>query len=294
MQKYGHKQPSQKELLAIMIGKRKEGYEHITFVGGEPTIHPDFIKILSAAKRLKYKTLLITDGQKLSQWGFALETLPWLDELVFSLHGPIPEIHDALTQRTGSFERQMRAMDFVEKIRREPFYFTSTVLTRLNFPHLESLVDLVCARPGAKGCLISNLTPNEDDPVGLYSEQAVRLNLLSKTFSKLINIARNQGKNIRFLGFPACALGRAREFSADCQEDFPLDVERMVRDSGLELEDSRQYGPRRSRFFPAVCGSCAWAGKRCMGILRAYYDHFGGLELAPIEGSVLGEHSHAV
>ena len=86
------------------------GVKNVHFTGGEPTIHPKFVSVLRLAKKLGLRTSIGTIGTMLSKEKFALEALPFLDEALFSLHGHLPEIHDPLTQREGSFERVVKAI----------------------------------------------------------------------------------------------------------------------------------------------------------------------------------------
>ncbi len=269
------------EMIGLIVKKRREGYEHLTFVGGEPTIHPFFLKILAAAKRLRYRILLITDGQKLASGNFASDVLPLLDELVFSLHGPNSNIHDSLTRRRGSFNRIMKAIEFVGHSKKSPLTSTSTVVTQENFKELESLLHLLGAETAISGHLISNLTPNEDQPVEEYAKRAVRICEMRDLAGNLIRIAESHEKNIRFLGFPACifeGIENARKYSADFHM---INGERSMRENRLNLEDSRDYGPRRMRFFPPVCNPCSLKQKGCHGLLKTYYDCFGDSELMP-------------
>ena len=60
---------------------------------------------LMLAKKLQMRTSIGTIGTMLSRREFAQRALPYLDEALFSLHGPSAEIHDSLTRRKGSFER---------------------------------------------------------------------------------------------------------------------------------------------------------------------------------------------
>ena len=81
---------------------------HLT--GGEPTIHPRFIDVLKLAKKLGMRTSVGTIGTMLKRPQFAEACLPYLDEALFSIHGPDAETHDALTGREGSFEQVTAAM----------------------------------------------------------------------------------------------------------------------------------------------------------------------------------------
>jgi len=83
----------------------KMGAERITFSGGEPMLHPDFLKAVVRAncKGLKVRilsNLLLLDDNKLA-------TLKecHIHEIQTSLYSTEPTIHDAITQIFGSCER---------------------------------------------------------------------------------------------------------------------------------------------------------------------------------------------
>ncbi len=284
MEKYGNRQPSQEELLAIMIRKRKEGYEHITFVGGEPTIHPFFLKILRSAKILGYRTLVITDGQRLARESFSQKVLPSIDELVFSVHGSTSKVHDFLTQTPGSFNNIMRAVMGLEKIKNSPEISISTVLTKDNFLDIERIIQEFTGSPVVKHFLISNLTPNEKEPISEYLGRVVRLGQIRAKAPEWVRLAKQYGRDVRFLGIPACVLEEVSPYSADFHQELSLSSSRtrILREHGLDLEDSRRYGPQRMRDFPDPCCHCSLKEKTCLGISNVYAQYFGAGELNPV------------
>ncbi len=282
MRQYQNHPLSYKEMVQTITRKRLEGCEHITFVGGEPTIHPDFLKLLSAAKRLEYKTLLITNGVRLSEFDFSAKALPLLDEIVFSIHGPNPKVHDGLGKSKGSFNRLMTALDLIERSNSKPFVLTNTVVTKENFEFLEETIDLLSSRSAVRHLLISNLAP-DGNALTFYLDQVVSIKELSSLAPRLVSIAENRKKIIRFFGMPLCALGEVWKSSNDLYWDSRTNVERTTSHGKVELEDTWNYTPQRMRFFPEICASCPARGKECWGIFRVYHKHFGETELSPLK-----------
>lgn len=285
MRQYQNHPLSYKEMVQTITRKRLEGCEHITFVGGEPTIHQDFLKLLQAAKRLKYKTLLITNGIRLSEPRFASRALPLLDEIVFSIHGPNSEIHDELGQSVGSFNKLMKALDLIEVSNYKPFVLTNTVVTRKNFKFLEETVNFLSSKSAVRHLLISNLAP-DGNALAHYLDQVVSIKELGALASQLVPIAESRGKIIRFFGIPLCSLGEAWESSNDLYWDSRTNVERATSHGKVELEDTWNYTPHRMRFFPEICDSCPVREKRCWGVFRIYHKHFGESELNPLSVSL--------
>ncbi len=285
MRQYQKHPLSYKEMIETITRKRREGCEHITFVGGEPTVHPDFLKLLSAAKRLGYATLLITNGAKLSGERFSAKALPLLDEIVLSVHGSEPRIHDDLAQSPGSFKKLWKALELMEKAGQRPFVLTNTVVTQKNINDLERTVKVLTNHSVVKHCLISNLAP-DGSALSHYLEQVVKIEELGSRAPRLVEIAQKRGKIIRFFGMPLCALGGAWESSNDLYWDSRTNVERATSHGQVALEDTWNYTPQRMRFFPDICASCPAREKKCWGVFRVYHKHFGESGLKPWEASL--------
>ncbi|MBT3465167.1 radical SAM protein, partial [archaeon] len=78
----------------------KEGCTRVILSGGEPSIHPDFPKIIKLAKSIGYKKIqTISNGRMFSYRKFLNDCIgSGLSEITFSIHGHTSEIHDALTR----------------------------------------------------------------------------------------------------------------------------------------------------------------------------------------------------
>ena len=91
---------------------RKRGLTRVVLIGGEPTVHPEFVKIVGLARELGYTHIqTITNGRRMCYPGFLSDAVAaGLREVTFSLHGNTPALHDRLTQVPGSFVQAVSAL----------------------------------------------------------------------------------------------------------------------------------------------------------------------------------------
>jgi MoaA/NifB/PqqE/SkfB family radical SAM enzyme len=269
-------------MVRVVLRKRKEGCDHITFVGGEPTVVPQFLDLLKVTKKLGYKTLLITNGGRMSQEKFALEALPLLDEMVISIHGHTPELHDTLVNEEMSFEKINKLFGMLGRMKKKPFVITNTVVLRQNIDKINDIVGYLSAVPAVDHILLSNIAPDGRALKG-YLDQAIRLGELGKIASKLSGIAKKNDKVLRYFGMPLCVLGDAWEDSNDLHWNPRTNVERAFIDGKAGLEDTWNYTPERMRYYPPKCDGCAWKSReKCVGVFQTYFDNFGDEELTPV------------
>lgn len=59
-------QLSTEDSVKLLEMLRREGGEKITFAGGEPTLHPDIGFLVSQAKRIGFRTSIVTNGARLA------------------------------------------------------------------------------------------------------------------------------------------------------------------------------------------------------------------------------------
>ena len=100
---------------AIRRAIEERGVENILLSGGEPTIHPDFFKILEFIKSYDVNISLLTNALKLADDKFAERMFSIIDgiklDVTVAFHSHIPEKHDFLTQHKGSFEKSMKGVE---------------------------------------------------------------------------------------------------------------------------------------------------------------------------------------
>ncbi|MBO8458891.1 MAG: radical SAM protein [Bacteroidetes bacterium] len=100
---------------AIRRAIEERGVKNILLSGGEPTIHPDFFRILEFIKSNSVNISLLTNALKLADNDFAKQMFSIIDgeklDVTVAFHSHIPEKHDFLTQHKGSFEKSMRGVE---------------------------------------------------------------------------------------------------------------------------------------------------------------------------------------
>jgi MoaA/NifB/PqqE/SkfB family radical SAM enzyme len=143
-------------LDGILAEARDSGFDHLSFTGGEPTIHPQFAEIVRRTCEAGYRFGFNSNGRNFVDLYPSL--LPYRDPLTvitFSLDGATEETHDRLRGR-GSYRRVMQAVS-VCVVQRLPFTF-NMVVTRHNRHELERMAE-TAIRLGGRGLRFGHLMP---------------------------------------------------------------------------------------------------------------------------------------
>ncbi len=89
----------------------------ITVSGGEPTLHPDFFRILDQFKERNFFVTLLTNADKFAGEGFCREFLKHIDirrfVVVTTIHGSNYQIHEAQNNSKGSFDKSLSGLKFL-------------------------------------------------------------------------------------------------------------------------------------------------------------------------------------
>lgn len=278
---------SLREAAEVLALKRREGFDHVTFTGGEPTLYPRFAELLRYSKRIGFRTYVTTNGNTLGPAPFAHKTLPWLDELCFSVHGPNREIHDGATGDRGSFGLLKRALETVETMPYRPYVLANFVVTPVNVGALADTLRFVSRFKKVRHFLVSNLA-SEGGGKHHYRDLAVPLKRIAREAPALIRLARTSGITLRFFGVPTCILGPGNEeYANDFQWSPRATIERKRdADGHVGLVEIRGWTPTRGRIQTDKCGNCVY-NRLCPGLFERYYREFGDAELSPVmTGSV--------
>lgn len=280
MRAFARHPAGRRELEGVLRSKRAQGYDHVTFTGGEPTLYPRVWEVLRLAKDLGYCTFMISNGAALSLPVFANRVLPFVDELCLSLHGPDAATHDAATGRSGSFARLKAAFDNAERQERARFVFVNSVVTRLNAARLPDTLRLALSWRKVRHFLASNLAP-EGEALRRYPELAVRHEEIARLLPGMAEQAAACGVDLRVFGVPLCALGERRGMSNDLYYSPRVTVARAwLEDGRVGWFEETALTPTRERVLLPACAPCADRGV-CGGIFRRYAEEFGSAGLSP-------------
>jgi len=96
--------------------------DHFLFSGGEPTLHPGFLSILTAFRKKipRVPICLLTNGRKFCYPDFTRDVLrlgktPF--DTVVTIHGFDAPTHDSITRSRGSFSQSMLGLENIFKLR---------------------------------------------------------------------------------------------------------------------------------------------------------------------------------
>ncbi|GAI13770.1 unnamed protein product, partial [marine sediment metagenome] len=134
------------EIKKQMVDARQRGAEYLEMIGGEVTIRPDILEIISFAKNLGFETIMMaTNGRMYSYKDFTRKIFQaGLNSLIFSIHGHNAKLHDYLTQAPGSFKQLNKGVKNVKEIIRELglkriTLGTNTTIVKQNYKYLPQI-----------------------------------------------------------------------------------------------------------------------------------------------------------
>jgi len=256
-----------------------KGFDHVTFTGGEPTLHPYFVEILQFAKGLGYKTYVTTNGGLFISKRFTRKVLPFLDEICFSLHGHNARVHNFHTLREQSFAELVPALKNVEEEDGNIFGLVNMVITRYNFDFVHNLIDFASEYKKIKQIIISNFAP-EGNGLRNFRELVLPLGEIKEKVGEIVKLAQDKFLIVRFFGLPLCILNKYMEHSNDAWWSPRATIEKRRNNGGSFLKTTRSYKPIRKRIKTLKCKICT-KSNICGGVFKKYYQEFGGKELIP-------------
>jgi len=130
------------EIKARLIEGRRNGATRLILSGGEPTIHPNFIKFIKYGHMAGYRRIqTVTNGRMFSYPHYLERCLAaGLGEITFSIHGHNDKVHDALVGVKGAFEEEVRGLELALKDPRV-IVNVDVCLNKANIRHLPELLD---------------------------------------------------------------------------------------------------------------------------------------------------------
>jgi MoaA/NifB/PqqE/SkfB family radical SAM enzyme len=150
------------ELFSRVIREARDvmGVEQIMFTGGEPTLHPEFEKLLIAVEEANLKCSFVTNGWHFERvWPLLSRHRQAVTHVSFSLDGATREAHDRW-RGEGSFERVVRGFS---RCWANQLPFNAKVgIRRDTVPQLEAIA-LFAARLGAAGLSFAHIMPTSTD-----------------------------------------------------------------------------------------------------------------------------------
>lgn len=274
LKKFSSRGLSGLEIARVLRAKRRAGFSHVTFTGGEPSLLAALPAALGAAKALGYKTCVTTNGLGFASRAFARRVVPLLDEAIVSCHGSSEKTHDSLTGKRGSFAAVLSALANMSAEGGKRLYLmVNTVVTKENAAQLPRILRMIAGFKAVRHYLVSYPAP-EGGACADYGAIAVDFDKLRGGISGLWSQALSSGITLRFFGIPACVLGKCAAASNDFYYSPRLTVERAAFPGGRRgLRETESWRPVRRRVYLKACAPCRFRGS-CGGIFRKYLQVF--------------------
>ncbi|MFA5116859.1 MAG: radical SAM protein [Candidatus Omnitrophota bacterium] len=120
---------------------RKKGMRKLIVSGGEPTLHPDYLKILKAASAMGYQGIqTVSNGRMFAYKKFLQEAVAsGLTETTFSMHGHNKKLYEKQSQIKGSFEQALTGLMNALKIK-GLIVNIDIVINKTNYKYLEDII----------------------------------------------------------------------------------------------------------------------------------------------------------
>lgn len=262
-----------KRTATLLVSGRDQGYDGVTFSGGEVTLLKELPAMILLARKAGYREVgVITNGLRLAEESYAEELVAaGLTFCCVSVHGARPRTHDRLVALDGAYEKAVTAARGLG--RRGLPIVLNFVVTRLNAGELEEFVTRHAPDPSVVE--IQAYLPHYE---GLMATETAGLSFaVSEARPFLVAAAARAealGAGAKFFAYnaPPCALPELRYQLRNWQmeNDSLLVDPRGLEGGGFGVE-------RRDRVKPDACASCILKAD-CLGFERRYVERYGDAE----------------
>lgn len=264
--------PPERVLHELRRG-RADGYDALSLTGGEPTIRPDLLGLVKAARTVGY------DDVKLQTNGLLLAVPSNLRRLVeagvsrvhLSIHTHRAERYDTLVRRQGSYALMCQGLAaavesgiplVAEVIMKADTYRDVVDALRWLHGHGVRAADL----------WFVSLTDGNASNLGSMP----RMTEVVPVMAEALAFARAHGMRVRSLHVPRCLLG---DDHVHAHDPGAARVRVVTPEATFELRHSRLTG----QLHVPACAGCQWQ-EQCPGVREDYLRRYGDAEIAAARG----------
>lgn len=261
------------QVLAELRRGRGDDYDAVSLTGGEPTIVPDLLGLVKAARRLGYADIkLQSNGLMLAAAGnVARLCAAGVTRLHISIHTHRADRYDALVRREGAYPLMVAGLAAAVASGRT--VVAEVILKQDTYRQLPQALRWLHARGVMRADLwFVSLT----DGNAAHPESMPPMTQVVPAMAEGFAFARERGMRVRSLHVPRCLLGPDHPHAHD---PGAARVRVVTPEATFELADSRLTGQRH---VPA-CAGCRFEA-RCPGLRPDYLARYGDAEVARARG----------
>lgn len=254
--------------------KARKTCQSVVFTGGEPTIHPNFLDLVRLARELNFKIIQIqTNGRMFAYKDFCRETIKaGANEFSPALHGHTADLHDYLTNISGSFNQTSQGIKNLKVLGQK--VITNTVITKFNYRYLPEI---------ARFLVYLNVDQFQFafiHIVGAAWEKrnsiVPRKSLTIPYVKKGLDIGIAAGKKVMVEAMPYCLMKDYERYVAE--QVIP---DSIVIENKLVIKDYKKYRVNSGKTKDPNCVNCIYFSI-CEGPWREYPEIFGWDEFKPV------------
>jgi len=236
--RHGGKDDLPLEILQNILDEAKPlGFDRLSFTGGDPTVHRQFIEVVRRTCEAGYKFGMVTNGWNFTQiWNELRAFRSQLEVITFSVDGATESSHDRVRGK-GSFRRVMSALSLcmVQKI---PCTI-NMVITRENRDELDAM-EGIASRLAVEALRFGHLMPTQHtapDRLDLSPDErkVVEAQIVNLRRKSAIPVAMAPGFHSTDL-FP-CGPLQMIELNVDCKGQLTKCCHLSGHDPGVDSSD---------------------------------------------------------
>lgn len=268
-----------RRILEEMALMRKRGYTYLELIGGEPTIRPDIVDLISFARELEFEHIMMaTNGRLFAYEDFAKRVVDaGLTDLIFSIHGHNSRLHDSLTQVKGSFRQLMQGIENVRAAGLERLG-TNTTIVKQNYRQLKKIGELILGLGFANSEFIF-VDPQYGTVSENFSVFVPKISRAAPYIRETLDLGRGKISHWQIRYVPLCYFADYLDQISELHESQTFLAQHLAPDFvNKNVEKSRQQIARAKT---EKCRGCRLFDK-CEGIWKKYLEYYGDKELKPI------------
>lgn len=265
------------EVIKEMESTRKESFEKIALIGGEPTLRKDILILIKYAQNMGFSQIMITtNGRMFAYSDFVRKiTQAGLTQVVFSLHGPNKEVHDQITGVPGSFKQLVEG---IKNAKEFPGLAsgTNTTIVNSNYRYLPEIARLLIKWDIKRAEFIWVYPP----PLVQYKKIVPMVSKAYPFCEETLKTGLAKNYLWRILNPPlGCSFGglfHHIRYAGHNEATLFIKTKKSRIYASLEEEKIIEWQKEK------VCLSCK-VREKCFGAQKRYLDCFGGKELKAVK-----------
>jgi cyclic pyranopterin phosphate synthase len=261
------------EVARALEAGRADGFERVSFTGGEPTIRADLIGLVRRAREVGYTDVKVQSNGLLFAEARNVERLvaAGCNRVHVSIHTHDGAAYDGLVQREGSYGLMVRGLE--NAVARAPDFIADVILKRGTWEKVGGAIEWLHAR-GVRSVHLWFVSLTDGNRANVASMP--RMTEVVPALREALAWGRAHGMDIRSLHVPRCLLGEDHVHAWDPGAGR---VRVVTPDATFDLKQSKLAGQR----YVAACEGCDHRTV-CPGVREDYLERFGDEEIARARG----------